>query len=157
FFVDEIFKLDFLQGFIYSLYILSFLFGSFASSFLVEVLSRHNARFVYIIPALIESFLLFSIAMLGANLFHQNANLIACGLLFSMGLQNSLVTRISNETVRTTHLTGLFTDLGIELSQVYFYREQQRRKKLFWLIRLRLTIIIFFFAGGIAGGIFYSA
>jgi hypothetical protein len=26
------------------------------------------------------------------------------------------VTKISQSTIRTTHLTGLFTDLGIELS-----------------------------------------
>ena len=29
-----------------------------------------------------------------------------------MGIQNSFVTKISNAIVRTTHLTGLFTDLG---------------------------------------------
>ena len=39
--------------------------------------------------------------------------------MFAMGLQNALVTKISNATVRTTHLTGLFTDLGIELSQLF--------------------------------------
>jgi len=73
-----------------------------------------------------------------------------------MGLQNSLVTRISNATVRTTHLTGLFTDLGIELSQLFFYKEQESKDKLFTSIKLRLTIISFFFLCGITGGIFYS-
>ncbi|WP_337992881.1 YoaK family protein [Flavobacterium sp. KACC 22763] len=73
-----------------------------------------------------------------------------------MGLQNSLVTRISNAVVRTTHLTGLFTDLGIELSQLFFYRDAQSRRRLFSSIRLRFTIIGFFFLGGIAGGLLYS-
>ena len=73
-----------------------------------------------------------------------------------MGLQNSLVTRISNASVRTTHLTGLFTDLGIELSQLCFYKEEEQRKKLSSSVRLRLTIISFFFLGGIISGIFYS-
>ncbi|SMO92183.1 YoaK family protein [Flavobacterium nitrogenifigens] len=79
-----------------------------------------------------------------------------CCRLFAMGLQNSLVTRISNAVVRTTHLTGLFTDLGIELSQLFFYRDAQSRRRLFSSIRLRFTIIGFFFLGGIAGGLLYS-
>ena len=86
----------------------------------------------------------------------EHPDLIAFSLLFAMGLQNSLVTRISNSTVRTTHLTGLFTDLGIELSQLFFYREDETRKKLIASVKLRLTIISFFFIGGIVGGIFYS-
>jgi uncharacterized membrane protein YoaK (UPF0700 family) len=83
-------------------------------------------------------------------------DLLAFLLLFSMGLQNSLVTKISNSTVRTTHLTGLFTDLGIELSQLIFYREKNQKEKLLSSIRLRFTIISCFFIGCITSGIFYS-
>jgi len=156
FFVDEIFKLNLWQSFIYFLYIFFFFLGSFSSSFLVELISRKNANYVYIIPTSIESLILLLIAVFGKNLIVDNPNLIACSLLFAMGLQNSLVTRISNAMVRTTHLTGLFTDLGIELSQLFFYREKEAREKLFSSVKLRLTIISFFFIGGIIGGIFYS-
>ena len=45
-----------------------------------------------------------------------------------MGLQNALVTKVSQSVVRTTHLTGLFTDLGIELSQLFFYRKMSEFK-----------------------------
>jgi uncharacterized membrane protein YoaK (UPF0700 family) len=68
-----------------------------------------------------------------------------------------LVTTISNSSVRTTHLTGLFTDLGIDLSQLFFYKTKERRCQLMSSIRLRMTIISFFFIGGIVGGIFYAA
>lgn len=72
-----------------------------------------------------------------------------------MGMQNSYVTKISNAIVRTTHLTGLFTDLGIEISQLFFPRIHQK-EKLKETIKLRVFIILFFFAGGIVGGILYS-
>jgi len=156
FFVDEVFKLKFWEGFIYFLYIFFFFLGSFSSSFLVEIISRKNENYVYIVPTSIECLILATIALFGGNLVTQNPNLIAFSLLFAMGLQNSLVTRISNATVRTTHLTGLFTDLGIELSQLFFYRENETKKKLIASVRLRLTIISFFFTGGIIGGVFYS-
>lgn len=156
FFVDEVFKLDFWRGFIYFLYIFFFFLGSFVSNVIVEIVSKRNDRLIYIIPTVIESLILFLAAILGSFLMSQNPNLLAFSLLFAMGLQNSLVTTISNATVRTTHLTGLFTDLGIELSQLFFYKQKDQKDKLYSSIKLRLTIISFFFLGGLLGGIFYS-
>ena len=156
FFVDAVFQYQFWNGFVYFLYIFFFFFGAFVSSFLVEVVARKNENTTYIIPIVIEIVLLLFIAIVGKNLIENYANVIAYTLLFSMGLQNSLVTKISNSIVRTTHLTGLFTDLGIELAQLFFYKQLDLRQKLFSSIQLRLTIISFFFIGGIIGGLFYA-
>lgn len=157
FFVDEVFKLNFLQGFVFFLYIFFFFLGSFVSSFMVELMYKKNFPYVYILPALLESAILLAVPLFGDQLVQDSPDGLAFLLLFAMGLQNSLVTSISNATVRTTHLTGLFTDLGIELSQLFFYKAQDQRNKLFSSIRLRLTIICFFFVGGIVGGIFYAS
>jgi uncharacterized membrane protein YoaK (UPF0700 family) len=156
FFVDEVFKLNFWQGFIYFLYIFFFFLGSFVSNLLVEIISKTSNRLIYIIPTIIESIFLFLLAVFGQFLISKSPDILACSLLFTMGLQNSLVTRISNATVRTTHLTGLFTDLGIELSQLFFYKQKDLKDKLHSSIKLRLTIIAFFFIGGLLGGVFYS-
>lgn len=156
FFVDEIFKQNFLEGFKYFLYILFFFLGSFASSFSIEVMAKVNDRLIYRIPIMAESLILVGVALFGQRMIVEAPNGLAFALLFAMGLQNSLVTTISNATVRTTHLTGLFTDLGIELSQLFFFQQQEQREKLISSIKLRLTIISFFFLGGLLGGIFYS-
>ena len=79
-------------------------------------------------------------------------------LLYAMGLQNSFVTKISNASVRTTHLTGLFTDLGIELSQLFYLKRNnyfQQEQKIKNSIKLRLSIVIFFFLGGFFAGFSY--
>jgi uncharacterized membrane protein YoaK (UPF0700 family) len=157
FFVDEIFKLNFWQGFIYFLYIFFFFLGSFVSNFIVELISKKHVNYIYVIPTIIEGAILVTLALFGKLLIAETPNLLAFCLLFAMGLQNSLVTTISNATVRTTHLTGLFTDLGIELSQLFFYKQREQKVKLLSSIKLRLTIISFFFLGGIFGGVFYTA
>lgn len=156
YFVDEVFKLNFSESIIYFLYILFFFLGSFVSSLFVEIISRRNEQFIYVIPAIIESIILLIVAFFGHAMATESPNLIAFTLLFAMGLQNSLVTRISNAIVRTTHLTGLFTDLGIELAQLFFYKEQKQQEKLITTVKLRLRIIAFFFIGGLTGGVFYS-
>lgn len=156
YFIDEIFKLNFWLGLIYFSYIFFFFLGSFVSNFIVEFIAKSNHRLIYIVPTIFESIILLLLAIFGQFLISQNPNLLACSLLFAMGLQNSLVTKISNSTVRTTHLTGLFTDLGIELSQLFFRRHKDKIQKLHASIKLRLTIITFFFLGGLLGGILYS-
>lgn len=157
FFVDEVFKLDFWKGFVYFLYIFFFFSGSFVSNFLIEMISRKNADNIYVIPTIIESAILLLVAIFGQILIINDPDILAFCLLFAMGLQNSLVTTISNSTVRTTHLTGLFTDLGIELSQLFFYKHKEQKDKLTSSIKLRLTIIGSFFIGGVTGGVFYSS
>lgn len=156
YFADEIFKLNFTEGFVYFLYILFFFLGSFTSGVLVELITRKNEKYVYVIPVIIESVILTVVGLTGNFFRESNPDLIAFSLLFAMGLQNSLVTSISNAMVRTTHLTGLFTDLGIEISQLFFYRTREQKLKLHASIKLRLIIICMFFTGGVFGGIFYS-
>jgi uncharacterized membrane protein YoaK (UPF0700 family) len=155
YFADEMAKKNFGQAIVYLLYILAFLLGAFCSTLLVEIMTKKNARYVNTIPVSIEIMILAGIAFLHPPTIAAQANSIACFLLFAMGLQNALVTSLSNSIVRTTHLTGLFTDLGIELSQLFFYKKEEQQKKLTSSIKLRLTIICFFFLGGIVGGLGY--
>lgn len=155
FFVDEAFNLHFLQAFHTALYVFFFFLGAFCSSFLVETFSRVRENLVYIVPTYLEAFILLFIGIFGEEFIIDSPDVIAFCLLFAMGLQNALVTSISHSVVRTTHLTGLFTDMGIEFSQLFFYRDKEHQKKLIKSIKLRLTIIWLFFFGGVTGGVLY--
>jgi uncharacterized membrane protein YoaK (UPF0700 family) len=77
FFVDEIFKFNFWEGFIFFLYIFFFFLGSFISNVIVEMVTRINDKLIYIIPIIIESVILFSIAIFGQFLISKNPNLLA--------------------------------------------------------------------------------
>jgi uncharacterized membrane protein YoaK (UPF0700 family) len=156
YFIDDVFKLNFLKGTVYFIYIISFLLGSFVSSTLIEVISKAKKYNIYVLPVVLESFTLLFVIILAKNNIENLTDFIACSLLFAMGVQNSFVTRISNAVVRTTHLTGLFTDLGIELSQLLFREKNQSNKSIVATIKLRLIIISFFFFGGIIGVFLYS-
>jgi uncharacterized membrane protein YoaK (UPF0700 family) len=158
YFAENVLRGQIMVGFSFLFFILAFLAGSFVSSLLTEYClakkysSPHN-------PALfIEITLLLALGLGGNYLLAQGVSraALASVLLFTMGLQNSLVGSISNSAVRTTHLTGLFTDLGIEFSQLFFYREASQRKQLTNSIKLRGSIIAFFFLGCAVGGLLYA-
>lgn len=157
FMVEEALRINFHQAFFYFIYIFFFFLGAFFSNFTIEVTQKLSDKNIYFIPVIYESLTLFVIALLPMEFIQSYPNFIACGLLFAMGLQNSLVTIISNAVVRTTHLTGLFTDLGIEFSQLFFYKKKKQNKKLISSIKLRLSIVASFFMGGILAGICYPS
>lgn len=155
-FISDVANFEVWKGTIYFLYIFSFLFGSFLSSFLIEKFKENRKLNVFVLPTIIECLVLLSISIISNTGEIKYPDLIVCSLLFAMGLQNSFVTKISNAIVRTTHLTGLFTDLGIELSQLFFPESHPHREKIKATIKLRIYIISFFFLGGIIGGFLYS-
>ncbi|MBT9188315.1 MULTISPECIES: YoaK family protein [Zobellia] len=155
-FISDVANFEFWKGTVYFLYIFSFLLGSFLSSFLIEKFNGNKKLNVFVLPTAIECLILTFISFLSTVTALEYPNFIVCSLLFAMGLQNSFVTKISNAVVRTTHLTGLFTDLGIELSQLFFPKSHPNREKIKSTIKLRSYIICFFFIGGISGGFFYS-
>lgn len=156
-FISDVVEFDFWKGTVYFLYIFSFLFGSFFSSFLIEKFRESKKLNVFVLPTIIESLILVSIALVSNFAEINYPNTMVCLLLFTMGLQNSFVTKISNTVVRTTHLTGLFTDLGIEISQLFFPKSYPNREKIKESIKLHFDIISFFFLGGIIGGFLYSS
>lgn len=96
--------------------VLAFLFGAATAALLVD-LAQGWTRARYTLALSLEVALIVGAAwVVGRPGFPRGA--LICGLAFAMGLQNALVTRISGAIIRTTHLTGVITDLGMELARV---------------------------------------
>lgn len=159
FFGEEFSQKHYAIAILYLVFILSFLAGAFFSNMLIETFSRKRPRIAYAVPMFFEIIMLSCIGFFGKEYIFTNfsGQVVACVLLFSMGLQNALVTKVSQSVVRTTHLTGLFTDLGIELSQLFFYRRKVELKQLSKSIFLKIAIIGCFFSGCVIGGFTYSS
>jgi len=134
-----------------ALWMFLFFAGAFVSSMIVSFIGR-NKRFSYVIPIMIELAVLLAVTLFGYRYDHSLVakEIFAGSLLFAMGLQNSLVSIVSGSAVRTTHLTGTFTDLGIEMAQL-FQKDTVNATALKTRIKLRLVIIFFFMCGALAG------
>jgi uncharacterized membrane protein YoaK (UPF0700 family) len=158
YFAENVNERDLNFGLNFLLYILSFLAGSFVSGLLSESTLAKSFQGPHKPAMFLEILLLVTIGVFGDSALRSGVNGIwlASVMLFAMGLQNALVTVISSAVVRTTHLTGLFTDLGIELSKLFYYKKQEEQIPLKRSIGLRLGIIAFFFLGCITGDMFFS-
>ncbi len=96
----------------WALAILSFLLGAMLSGFIVQQSTLQLGR-RYGVVLMLESALLFA----ATPLIHggHDAGLYVASM--ACGLQNAMVSTYSGATFRTTHLSGIFTDLGIYLGQ----------------------------------------
>jgi uncharacterized membrane protein YoaK (UPF0700 family) len=145
--------------------ILSFYLGAFWASLIVESPAFERRPTAYAVALACESTLLlvFSLlarAELGAH--PRLRDMQAVLLCAAMGVQNSLVTRLSGAVVRTTHLTGVVTDLGIETARwLSWWRAMRasgvahgrpsRERPIVAKIRLHGTIVTSFTSGAVAG------
>ena len=113
--------------------LVAFTSGAALSACMTEGARRRGWRSKYVLPIGLEAVLLACL-MVHLNSHGRDlsgrAYLEAAGLAsLAMGLQNATITKISGAVVRTTHLTGIFTDLGLEGVQYLFWWGDQLAKR----------------------------
>jgi uncharacterized membrane protein YoaK (UPF0700 family) len=155
-FAERVAFQDWATAQVIALWMVLFLAGAFVSTFTLS-LSGYNQRYSYSVPIMFEIFILAFSALYGGRYDGTlvSKEVFAGSLLFAMGMQNSLVSMISGSVVRTTHLTGTFTDLGIELAQ-FVRGDVGDTVALRSKIKLRLAIIFFFMFGAVAGAYLFK-
>ncbi|WP_197705904.1 YoaK family protein [Filimonas lacunae] len=134
------------------LWLILFLAGAFLSSLYISK-AGHDNPYAYSIPVIVEIIILVLVGYFGYSFDNTivKTEYFAGSLLFAMGMQNALVSIVSGSVVRTTHLTGMFTDLGIDLAAALL-KPTSNYSFIWRKIELRIIIITFFLAGGIIGG-----
>lgn len=142
---------------IVGMWMVLFLFGAFVSSLVITRVGKEH-RYAYAVSILIEIAVLVFVGVYGmqAQPSVTNTRLLAGSLLFAMGLQNAMVSMISGSAVRTTHLTGVVTDLGIDLAAATAGKPAPEAAALRKRITLRLVIIFCFFLGCVSAAYLYG-
>lgn len=140
--------------------IVSFALGAASTAVMVNYSRRNTDRNIYMPPLMTEAVLLLVFGLMGANLqMHEfvSLSLTAVLLCYVMGLQNALITKISNAEIRTTHVTGLFTDIGIELGKLFYWNHQSGDARDYFVaanrskLRVHLLLVVSFLIGGVIG------
>ena len=140
--------------------LLSFMAGAALTAVLVNYGRRRRQASEYATPLILEAGLLLGFGLLGPRLatielFVPVTVMLLC---FIMGLQNALITKLSRAEIRTTHITGIVTDIGIELGKLLYLNGSHspalppvasNRARLAMLTLLACN----FFVGGVVGAL----
>ncbi|ASK27679.1 YoaK family protein [Neisseria chenwenguii] len=144
--------------------ILCFIGGAAHSSWIVFWTQQKRFRGSFGFSMWLEAVYLLVFGLFGTTALHWNVGLdgmvmpsLALFLLcFIMGMHNTVITLLSGGAIRSTHMTGSATDLGIELSKLLYYKKKQHpclphvnvnRPK----IRLLTGLMSAFLGGGFIG------
>lgn len=136
-----------------------FVLGAAASAFAINWARQFRPKGQYALPIGIQGGLFVALAAIGAAPMdaataQQSGLLLLCVI---MGFQNATITKISQARIRTTHATGMITDVGIELGRAAYGRSVNAeiaadRAKLAVLLQLLATFLL----GGIVGALGYG-
>lgn len=142
-----------------------FIAGASTTAVFIHWARRRKLNSEYALSFALEAFLLLVFGLLGANLnvllevFVPTTVLLLC---FIMGLQNAIMTKISRAEIRTTHMTGVVTDIGIEVGRLLYWNKSKHlppdenvranRQKL----TIHLSVFSSFLMGGILGALAFK-
>lgn len=140
--------------------VLSFVMGAMLCAVLVNWGRERQLHSEFALPLMVEAVLMLVFGLMGASIqphvtFYVSATVLL--LCFMMGLQNAIITKISHAEIRTTHVTGLVTDIGIALGRGLYWlgrgekerAQQENRERL----GLHVSLVMLFFAGAVVGAL----
>ena len=142
--------------------VVCFVLGAAASTLLANEGQRRGLAGIHALSIMAEAVLLAGLAAADAWAPQLWGGLgFVLGMSALMGLQNAVVTRISNARIRTTHVTGMVTDIGIELGNLLdiALRRRRRAEAAVNLEKLGLhgATVAAFLLGGVGGVFAYRA
>lgn len=153
----ELVKGNLFQAAVVMGWVFLFFFGGFVSNMFVINLNKRNTYIAHALPIVLEIICLVTVGTYGHFFYKETlaeTEVMLALMLFAMGLQNGLTASISNFTVKTTHLTGITTDLGI-LFSMFTKKEYRRSKELKNKAVLLLSIAAAYLSGAVVSGITY--
>lgn len=129
-FADQIVLHNFVLASVALVSWLAFVCGAATTAILVNYQRRRRVANIYAVPLLMEAALILLFGSFGGTLERHefgDVSLAVITLCFTMGLQNALITKISRAEIRTTHVTGLTTDMGIELGKLIYWNRSRAK------------------------------
>lgn len=145
--------------------LVAFIAGAATTALLINWAHRRDLPSKYALALLLEAVLLLLFGLVGANLKSLQYLLVPTAVLllcFIMGLQNATVTKISQAEIRTTHMTGVITDLGIELGRLLYWNRNPEGNSIHFVranrdrLAIHATILGLFFTGGVVGALAFK-
>lgn len=142
--------------------LISFVLGAACSAVLVNWGRRQHLHSQYASPLMLEAALLLCFGLVGSHLALRDTLFVPATvvlLCFIVGLQNAMITKLSGAEIRTTHMTGIVTDIGIELGKLLYWNasNDDPASKPVLANRERLKVhsgmLASFFAGGVTGAL----
>ncbi len=133
----------------------AFVCGASIAALAIQTGEKRHLRSIYAFAITAEAIILLMLGMaLILSLVNPHETLLVIVLSFVMGLQNAVTTMISRARVRTTHVSGMATDIGIELAALV--GDAKSHQDAMPKLKLHSLTLACFAIGGVCGALLFQ-
>lgn len=133
----------------------AFVCGASIAALFIQAGEKKNLRSIYALAITAEAVILLLLGIaLVLSFAPPHETFLVIVLSFVMGLQNAVTTMISRARVRTTHVSGMATDIGIELAALV--GDAKSRQDASSKLKLHSLTLASFAIGGVWGALLFQ-
>jgi len=135
--------------------VIAFVCGASIAALAIQAGEKRKLRSIYALAVTAEAIILLLLGLVLVLSFARlDETVLVIILSLVMGLQNAVTTMITRARVRTTHVSGMATDIGIELAAMV--GDAQSRQEAMPKLKLHSLTLSGFAIGGVCGALLFQ-
>ena len=129
-------------------WLFSFFMGGFVAGWCVKRENLKKWRYLHLLPLLIVAIFFSMVATSTVTGATQHPVWLPAMLLFSLGIQNAMVSLSTSSLIKASQMTGVVNALGVDVAEI-FLSEGEKRRSIKREALLRIVIMSSFIAGAV--------
>jgi uncharacterized membrane protein YoaK (UPF0700 family) len=138
------------------LWLFVFFLGGFFAGWCVEREKLMKWRYLHLLPLTVVALLFCTVASSLKDSHALHPAVFPAMILFSIGVQNAMVSLTTSSLIKASQMTGVVNELGVDIAEI-FHSEGEKRRLIQREALLRLIVMCSFLTGALFSvGIFPS-
>ncbi len=130
------------------LWLFVFFLGGFFAGWCVEREKLMKWRYLHLLPLAVVSLLFCFVASSAKNSHAMHPAVFPGMILFSIGIQNAMVSLTTSSLIKASQMTGVVNELGVDIAEI-FHSEGEKRRLIQREALLRLIVMCSFLTGAL--------
>ncbi len=128
------------------LWLFAFFLGGFVAGWCVEREKLRKWRYFHLLPLLIVASIFFLVGNSGERAESLHLIVFPGLILFSIGIQNAMVSLTTSSLIKASQMTGVVNELGVDIAEI-FHSEGEKRRLIQREALLRVIVMVSFLLG----------
>lgn len=128
------------------LWLFAFFMGGFVAGWCVEREKLNKWRYLHLLPLALVATIFFIVGQSGAHSRALHPAVFPGMILFSIGIQNAMVSLTTSSLIKASQMTGVVNELGVDIAEI-FHSEGEKRRLIQREALLRVIVMVSFLLG----------
>ncbi|MCW5922605.1 MAG: DUF1275 domain-containing protein [Saprospiraceae bacterium] len=128
------------------LWLFAFFLGGFFAGWCVEREKLLKWRYLHLLPLMVVASIFIYVGSAADDSAALNPVAFPGMILFSIGIQNAMVSLTTSSLIKASQMTGVVNELGVDIAEI-FHSEGEKRRLIQREALLRVIVMVSFLAG----------